>query len=145
MTIKDIRPALRAYLLGDSEIAATVTAGSVTRLYPILLPQGITLPSIVYSLITEGTDYHMQGPSGLVQVRMQIDCWALTADAAVALANLVKDRLSGLRGTVAFGSESPQEEIIIRGVFHDQGRDDYDPIPKLYRRQCDYLIWFLDR
>lgn len=143
--MKDIRNALRALLIGDDDIDGVITASEISRIYPVVLPQGIILPSIVYNLITEGTDYHMQGPSGLIQARYQIDCWAQTQDAAVSLANLVKDKLSGFRGLVPFGSESPQEEIIIRGVFHDQGRDDYDPVAKLFRRQCDYLIWYADR
>lgn len=140
--MKDIRPALRALLLGDGSISALV-GGS--RIYPGIMPQGITATSIVQNLITEGTAYHMQGDDGLMQARIQVDCWALTQDAAVALANLVFDRLSGYRGVVLFGSNSPQESIVMRGVFHDQGRDDYDDIAKLHRRSRDYLFWYADR
>jgi hypothetical protein len=143
--MKDLRPALRALLLGDAAVLAAVTTSGVSRIYPGVLPQGITLPSIVQNLISEGSGYHMQGDDGLVQARVQLDCWALTQDAAVSLAGLVFDLLSGFHGTVSFGSDSPQQSIVVRGVFHDQGRDDYDPVPKLFTRRRDYLIWYAAR
>jgi hypothetical protein len=143
--MKDIRPALRAFLLADVAVSAAITTGGVSRLYPGVLPQGIAEPSIVQNLITEGSDYHMQGDSGLMQVRVQIDCWALTQDLAVSLANLVFDRLSGHSGTIAFGSNSPQDSIVVRGVFHDTGRDDFDQLAKLHSRRRDYLIWYAER
>lgn len=135
--MKDIRAALRAFLLSDASISALV--GGV-RVYPGVLPQGTTAASIVQNLITEASDVHMQGPSGLGQARVQLDCWAQSQDAAVALANLVMDRLSGHKGTIAFGAESPQESIVVQGIFHDQGRDDFDSVAKLHSRRRDYII-----
>lgn len=140
--MKDIRPALRAFLLADGDVSSAVGA---SRIYPGTLPQGVTLPSIVQNLITEGSDYHMQGDSGLMQARIQVDSWALTQDLAVSLAALVYDRLSGHRGTIAFGSNSPQETIVVQGVFHDQGRDDYDATAKLHSRRRDFLFWYAAR
>lgn len=141
--MKDIRPALRAYLLADGDISAAVGAA---RVYPLRLPQqAVTEASIVYTVIGEVTDYHMQGSSGLVQDRIQIDCWARTLDAAVSLANLVKDRLSGLRGAIPMSANSPSDQIEIRGVFADQAAEDYDDVAKLYRRRRDYFFWYADR
>lgn len=143
--MKDLRPAFRALLLSDAAILAAVTTSGVSRIFPGILPQGETRPSVVQNLITEGSGYHMRGDDGLIQVRVQVDCWALTQDLAVNLANLVFDRLTGFSGSVVFGSDSPQQEIVVRGVFHDQGRDDYDPVPKLFDRRRDYLIWYAAR
>jgi Protein of unknown function (DUF3168) len=140
--MKDIRAGLRALLIGDATILATVGGNPSPRIYPGVLPQGQTQTSIVQNLITEGSDYHMQGGSGLGQARVQIDCWATTQDAAVALANMVFDRLSGHRGTILFGSNSPQDEVVVQGIFHDQGRDDFDSVAKLHTRRRDYLIWY---
>lgn len=142
--MKDVRKALRAILLGDGVINAAITDGSVKRIYPGILPQGITDQSIVYTLVTEESDYHMQGSSHLMQDRIQVDCWAQTPDAAVALANLVKDELSGFSGTVSFGADSPQASVVVHAVFHDQGRDDYDATAKLHVRRRDYLFWYYD-
>ncbi|RJP54169.1 MAG: DUF3168 domain-containing protein [Anaerolineaceae bacterium] len=137
--MKDIRPALRALMLADADVS-TAVGGS--RIYPDILPQGVTLPSVVTNLITELTDYHMQGASGLAQVRIQVDCWALTQDIAVDLANKVKDVLSAFAGTVLYGSSSPQTSIVIQGIFADQGRDDYDSVSKLFTRRRDYFVWY---
>lgn len=135
--MKDIRFALHALL--------TATDGGFTRIYPVVLPQGVTNPSIIYNFISESSDYHMLGSSGLSQARFQIDCWSLTPDQSVLLANQVYDILSGFRGTVPYGTNSPQDSIVIQAVFHDQGSETYDAIAKLYTRRRDYLFWYTDR
>ena len=141
--MKDLRKAIRAFLLADSTVSTLVGA---TRIYPGTLPQGVAqtsvVPAVVQNLITESSDYHMQGDSGLGQARVQLDCWAQTQDEAVELANLVFDRLSGASGTIEFGMNSPLENVAVQGVFHDQGRDDYDSVAKLYTRRRDFLIWY---
>jgi len=139
VTVKDIRPALRALLLADTAISAAV-GGS--RIYPVLLPQGQRLPSIVYHRVSGIGDHHMQGPSGLNQPRIQIDCWAQSQDAAVSLADLVKSKLDGFAGTVLWGSSSPQNETVIQGAFYDTEFEDYDDVAKLYRVSRDYLVWY---
>jgi hypothetical protein len=145
--MKDLRPAIRTILLGDPAVAAAVSSGNspdLYRIYPGVLPQGITLPSLVQNLITEGIGYHMQGDDGLMISRVQIDAWALTQDLAVNLANLVFDRLSGYSGTVTYGTNSPQQTMVVRGVFHDSGRDDYDDTSKMFARRRDYFFWFAE-
>jgi len=137
-----MRVGLRGYLLDDAAIAAIV--GS--RLHPLVLPQGDTGPSIVYRRISPIGDHHMQGASGLVSTRTQIDCWALTADAAAALADLVKERLDGFAGTMLWGEDSPAEAIVVQGIFFRGGLgDDYDSTAKLYRTSYDYEIWHEER
>jgi len=140
--MKDIRPALRALLLGDATVSGLV--GGV-RIHVVRLPQGQRAASIVLSRISEGADYHMAGASGLAQTRMQVDSWAEDPDDAATLGNAVYDRLSGFRGPVSWGSNSPQDEIQIGGIFFDQGREDFDDVSELYRMSRDYLIWYAER
>jgi hypothetical protein len=142
MTLADVRPGLRAYLLADSGISALVGGA---RIYAVHLPQGETQASIVFSRISGLGDHHMQGPSGLARPRLQIDCWAASIDAAFALSNMVKERIDGFRGDMPYGANSPQDLITVRGVFFDSEREDYDDTAKLYRASCDYFIWFLER
>ena len=139
--MKDIRAAIRRILLDDAAVSALV-GGS--RVYPSILPQGQTLASIVYTLRTEDTDYHLAGPSNLVSARYQVDAWAQTADAAVQLGDAAHDALSGYRGVVAFGSNSPQTQITIHGIFSDFGGDDYDATAKLHNRRRDFFVKFAE-
>lgn len=138
MTIKDLRPGLRAYLLADAALSALV----VTRVFPVKLPQGQLNPSVVYSRISGVGDHHMRGPSGLARPRIQIDCWAVSADLSSQLARLVKNRIDGFRGEMEFGSNSPKDSLTVLGVFFDSERDFYDDGNEMYRVSQDYFIWF---
>lgn len=129
--MKDIRPAIRNYLLADPTISGMV--GGV-RVHHLRLPQNQVEPSVVYVKVSETGDYHMASDSGLGQVRMQIDSWAQSSDTATTLANAVYDRVTGARGTV--------DNVDIRGAFLTAGRDDYDDIAKLYRVSRDFTIWY---
>lgn len=137
MSLKDLRPALRAFLLADGAIAALV----VQRVYPIKLPEGISAASIVYNEISGIGDYHMEGPSGLVSVRMQIAAWAQTPDAAHALFLAVKNRIEGYRGPMGSGAA----EVIVQGVFIDTWRDTEDKEAKLFGKAADYFIHYEER
>lgn len=135
--MKDIRPALRSFLLGSPEIATIVAA----RLYPIKLPQGTTGPSIVYNRISGAGDYHMQGLSGFAKHRYQIDAWAPTAEVATTLADLIRDRIDGYQGPM--GADSPPT-IEVQGVFMADQREDYDDAAKLHRMSRDFFITFIE-
>lgn len=131
--VTDIGNAIYYILSTDVHVSAVVG----TRIFSSTLPQGITQPSISYSVRPESRDYHMSGPSGLKRDRIQIYCWAQNQDNAVELANHVKNVLSGFSGAVDPAS------IIVRGMFHVQGRDIYDSAAKLYTRQRDYVVWYV--
>lgn len=142
--IKNVRKAIFALLQADSTVSSIVVSGSQTRIYPIQLAQGVTAPSLVYHVVSENTDYNISHSSGLVMSRIQIDAYALTQSVAFDLADAVKDVLSGFRGIVAYGSNSPQDTITIRGIFGDNGRDLFTDASKLYSFQRDYLVWFAE-
>jgi hypothetical protein len=138
MSLIDVRPGLRAYLLADSAISALVG----TRIYPITPPQGQELTHIVYHMISGQGDRHMQGRSGLSRPRIQIDCWGATVDEAIALAGEVKERIDGFRGAMAWGTSSPQSSVIVQAIFFESERDDFDADSGLYLVSHDYIVWF---
>jgi hypothetical protein len=142
MTLADVRLGLRAYLLGLSAISTEVGGN---RIYPLKMPQGQTSTSIVYSRISGLGDHHSTGPSGLSRPRIQIDCWAQSADAADALSRLVKERIDGFRGAMLWGDNSPEEAIQIQGIFFESEREDYDDTVKMYRSSKDFFVWFEER
>jgi hypothetical protein len=136
--MKDIRKALRAILVADP----TVNGLSGGRIYPVRLPQGQRATSIVYHRVTGLFDYQMNGPSGLVQNLMQIDSVAVGNDEATALANAVHDALTGFNGEVFFGSSSPQESIMVHGIFQINDRDIFDTVTEMLAVQRDFQVWF---
>jgi hypothetical protein len=140
--IADLRPALTSYLLADAAVSALV--GGV-RVHPGVLPQGERQPTIVYNLVSEVTDHHMLGPSGLVMVRVQIDAWAQTPDAADALARAIKLRIDGAAGDWTYGDDSPPDNLQVQGVFADTARWDYAADIGMHRASRDYLIHYGER
>ena len=143
MTLQDVRVGLRAYLLDDATISASVGGA---RIFAIKLPQGEERLSIVHSRISALGDHHMQGASGLVRARLQIDCWSKSdADAADLLARQVKERIDGYRGSMRWGEDSPAEAIVVQGIFCESEREDYDDVAKMFRSSKDYLIWYEER
>ena len=142
MTVADLRPALRAFLLADADIY-NVVGGE--RIYAVQLPQGQTQASLVYHRISNRGDHHMEGPSGLSSPRIQIDAWAADQDAADELARFVKTRLDGFRGEMEWGSGSPPDKVVVQGVFFDSERNDFHTDAALFRVSQDYMIWFEER
>jgi len=144
MTLADIRPGLRTLLLSNAEIASAV---GNERIYPLVLPQGVTKDSIVYNRVVESESYHFTGPSGLVISRMQIDVWSQSVDQANALADLIKEHIGGFAGHLNYNSSSPSAGYVnVQGVFMLSGDDgEYDSQAGMYRRRRDYSIIYEDR
>jgi hypothetical protein len=118
--MKDIRRALVALLLADPAVNSLVGG---ERVRPIRLPQGERGPSIVQTL-------------------MQFDNVATSAGTATQLANAVFDCLSGYRGTVVVGSDSPAAAITIHGIFQTSERDTYDSVTEMFNVQRDMQVWY---
>lgn len=138
--MKDIRKALHGFLLADSAVNAICSG----RIYPVRLPQGVTLPSVVYTRITGQGDNKMDGATGLSRPRFQIDAWANSAKLAGTLADAIKDRLDGYRGNMS-SANSPDDPVFVQGVFYQNERDGYDNESFLYFMSRDYFIWNEER
>lgn len=141
MTVADPRPALRFYVLADAAIASIVGI----RMFAGRMPQGEIRTSIVFTRVSGVGDHHLQGPSGLARARFQIDAWAQTLDAAVALADLIKARIDGFRGTIQWDDNSPGNALTIQGIFFESESEDYDDTAKLYRARRDYFVNYDER
>ena len=92
--MKDICQALYEYLSGQKEIASQVGA----RIYPIVLPQDVPLPSIVYAPVLANYDSALQGDTGYARQTSQIVCHARTFKLARELSRDVKESLQDFHG-----------------------------------------------
>lgn len=132
-----IEEALRTVLIGNVGVSALVG----TRVYPVVAPQGASLPAVVYQRISANRQHHLQGPSGLTQVRMQFTAIATTYSAMKALANALRQALDGYRNTVsgvfvqAVLSAGEREQFIGETVQSGAEAD------MTYSTQLDMLVW----
>ena len=63
---------------------------------------------------------------------MQIECASRPrGDGSVSLADAVHDLLSGFRGVVEYGSNSPPDFVKFQGIFHSTAA-----ISSMIRRRC---------
>jgi hypothetical protein len=84
----------RALLLADTGVAALVG----TRVNFGAHPQGQPLPALVLQTISDQEDFSMQGPSGLLEGRVQVDCYADTYGGSKLLSRATRSALNGYRG-----------------------------------------------
>lgn len=123
--------ALRALLLTNTDLTNIVA----TNLAWDVMGQGKGKPGVVMYLIAGLPDYHMAGPSGLVESRVQIDCRAATWTDAKAAARAIEATLSGYSGTIG--------TIKFGGIFKGGARSEFENTgpDKFYLASADYQIW----
>lgn len=110
---------------------AAVAAFVNDRIYPEIVPQGVAMPAITYSMLDGQPQNSLDGfTSGLSRYPVQIDCWANTKTAVNALALVVRDRMNVAAST--FRSVLTNYPLI----------DDYEPDTKRYRRSIGCACWF---
>ena len=125
-----IETGLYAYLTANSGVSAIVS----TRLYPLKLPQGATLPALAYQLISNARPHDITaGPTGHAFPRFQITSYAESYSAAKSLAAAVRSALDGYRG--AMGSETGVGGVALIGE-----RDSFETETEYPSVQQDYLI-----
>jgi hypothetical protein len=117
-------------LLAHAPLAALVG----NRIHWDVLPQGSAQPAIVMYVVSGVTDYVMSGESGYVTTRVQFDCRSTTAASARAVAEALKDRLSGFSDTF--------QGFKFLGCFEQSQRTrfDKDPASGWFTDSRDYQI-----
>jgi hypothetical protein len=123
--------AVTAILLADAGVTALVG----NRVHAMRLPQSVSVwPYINLQQISGVREYHQQGPSGLVEGRLQLDAWGERYLDAKNAAHAAARALSGYR------------DDTIRGGFIDNERDYADEsaggVTRLFRTQIDIMIWY---
>jgi hypothetical protein len=142
---------VRAFLLGSpttgnatrDAAAVAIVAALDDRIFPLRLPQVVTLPAIRYQRVDRDGVYSLQGFSRLARRRYQFDVYAETYAAAEALALALEARLDGYQGPMGATSPAPR----CGGAIQDLARDFPEPEPDVrageerYRITQDYLLW----
>jgi hypothetical protein len=124
---------LRTYVLAD----ATVSGLIGTRMYPIRLPQNVTLPAITYQRISHEHMHHLKSGTGTARARMQLDCWSYSLTECKQMSEALRGLLHGFTGTmqsVKVFSSLCENEIHLHEPPQD-GSDNY-----LYHIAQDFII-----
>ena len=127
--------AIRSILIDDGDVGALVG----DRIFPIVRRENSALPAIVYQQISGVRDQMFSGPSGFVEARFQINCWAETYEGADELAEAVRGALNGYNGT--------KESVVIQCIhLLDEG-----DMPSMladneglsfHGKRLDFMVWF---
>jgi len=114
-----------------TSLLAPVAGG---RRYWVRAPQTAPRPYVLLQVISAPPNYHMQGASGYVPIRVQIDAYADTYTEATAVSRQIKGILSG-------HVSSP-----IQAVFIETERDlpaaDAGDVSNLFRNSIDVIIHY---
>lgn len=111
----------------QQQLAALLTGatGAGAEVHPVIAPDATPLPYIVYQRIVSNTENVLDGDSGLVNTRIQIDVYARTYAQAVA----VMGQVDALMNTWVV------QNISILTL------DGYEDAVKLFRVTSDYSVW----
>ena len=93
----EIEEALTSYLLDFSGLTALIG----DKLYPDEIPQGIKLPAVIYSKVSDVKDHTLVGQNRLESPMIQFAAFAGSKTAARAIANQLKAALCDLQGELS--------------------------------------------
>ncbi|WP_299133558.1 DUF3168 domain-containing protein [uncultured Amaricoccus sp.] len=131
---------LRALLIADAGVAAAVAA----RVSWGGRPQGSDLPAILLHLVARPGAHLLDGPSGLVESRVQVDCWGRTYAGAKLAARAAERALDGFGrvGSGVIGGTRFQGifRIVSRDMSEARIVDGGDVVEQLFATSMDFSI-----
>ena len=127
-----IEEALVSKVLANATVAATVG----TRAYPLVVPEGATLPAIVYQRISGVREHTHDQVGDLARPRFQFGSMALSYAAAKGLANAIRAALDNFAGThlgVRIDAIQVQNEIDVYNESTDEA--------STFITWLDFIVW----
>ena len=120
-----------SYITGIGAVSSKIG----TRLYLHKLPQGVTLPAVVYQRISRSSPQtHDQKASGLLFERFQFTVYARTGEDTSAVEGAFFNALEGFKGSMG--------STVVGSVLHAGTTDGYDPDHELEYTTMDYMIGY---
>lgn len=130
-----IEQGLHAYLASVTAVRALLTANGITRIFPLVIPQGSSQPCVVYQLTSTTDTQTFCGTIALGRCVVQLDSYARTYPQAVAVAAALYDALIDYKGMMG--------SVDVRNCVREAESDFEDPEPGLYRRYQSWGIWLI--
>lgn len=118
-------PPVFPLLIGSDAVTAILGLNPTKAFRSGDAPQGTVAPYLTWSVITDVPANVMDGPAGIENMRVQVDCYTVTGTDCDTLADAVRDALED-------GGQN---------VMLSQNIDGVDPTTRLYRNSRDYSFW----
>lgn len=128
----DLDVGLRLFLLQHPGVTAEVG----DRIYPQPLPQGVELPALTYTDVSNVGSLSMTGPDCMTRQRYQIDHWAATRAEARRVERVTRQALNGAHGVWPGG-------VRVGVVSRKNTWTQYEPDEPINRVITDYQILVL--
>lgn len=127
-----LREAIVAHLTSRPAITALVGK----RIHPGELPENSPVPAIAFSGVSRVGVENLEGPSGLVAIRFQFDCWAKRITQAEAVGDQLRLALDGFAGVMGGpgGVEVSPARLLDR-------RDLFNHALDLHGDSLDFEVW----
>ncbi len=117
---------------------AGLTALVSTRVYPVTLPQGATLPAVTFMRVSSRR-MRTFGSARMGRVaRVQLTVWAESYASRQAVAGQIIAALEGYDGTMGGVSG-----VVVLAVQGENEIDDYEPTAKVWQGALDFMITYL--
>lgn len=118
---------------GDAGVSAIASKGG----FLAQLPKDFQPPSWTYEVVSDPTEYELQGPVSQSSTRFQLKCYGVSGADAIRLAKAINDVLNGYHGTL-----TDPDATVVHGCFKTNTIDFYDDNARNYIRILEYLICF---
>lgn len=112
---------LRTFIVGTTGVTSLIS----TRCHYNMVPQASARPNVWFRIASDTEERTMDGVGGLHQAQGDIECVGLTETSAQNVADAVKTRLDGYKGTIGTAT--------CQAAFLRDKDDDYIP----YSNQSD--------
>ena len=135
-----LQTGIEALLSADQalEVALGVPrSDGFSGIFPVQMPQGAPLPSIVYTRIAGHEIDTLDGRGELKVSRIQFSAYANHYGEADAAAILAKEAFVGFRGKLPDAEETEVDQVML--VLET---DSFDHTLKIYQVSFDVEIWF---
>lgn len=127
-----IETGIAAYLNADAGLTALVG----TRIFPVLAPQGVTAPYVIFARAGAARSSTTCGTDKKVAGTWQFDAYAKTYKTAAQIARALRLALIDYTGLMG---DTPVDRVFLETEF-----DLDDPEPGLFRVSQTYTIWYLE-
>jgi hypothetical protein len=109
----------------ETTIYTALSSLASGKVYPLVAPEKVAAPFIVYSRIASTPENTLEGGATIDQVRIQVDTYANTYSAVKSLAESVRSAMEGSGAKATLQTD----------------QDLFEPDLKLYRISQDYYCW----